>query len=273
MMTRTNVFVTVTGICLALVIMGGLIAYTPVIPTIDTSKTFGNTQTLDDTINKITANGSVVYEFTTGDTSPTKTMPISGSGTISAKADQAVIVIGVYTENKLANLAITDNARLMVEVVKALEAVGISEDDMQTLGYSVNPVYNWEMQMNVGYQVTNTLQVKVKDLSKIGAVIDTAANAGANVINSITFTLSETQFNTLKQQAYEKAIADVKTKAKTLTDGFGVKITGIQSINEGYYSAPVYRNSYTGIDYKATTPIISGSLDLTVTLNVVYTIE
>ena len=128
--------------------------------------------------------------------------------------------------------------------------------------------------MNVGYQVTNSLQIKVNDLTKVGAVIDAASAAGANKVDSVTFTLSESTSNTLKMQAYEKAIADVKTKAKVLSDGFGIKITGVQSIGESYYSPPIYRNSYISAEAgKSSTPIIAGSLDVTVSLSVVYTID
>jgi len=266
MMSRTQQAASVAALCLTILMAGLFIAYRPGIPVDDTAKT--------GPIIPGTGIGSTGYKSVIEGTAPTKTMSVSGTGTISVKANQAVIVLGVYTEGKLASAAIDENSALMNEVVKALKAAGISEDNMQTMGFNVNPVYNWEVRMNVGYQVTNSLQIKVNDLAKVGAVIDAASAAGANKVDSVTFTLSESTSNTLKMQAYEKAIADVKAKAKVLSDGFGVKITGVQSVGESYYSPPIYRNTYISAEAgKSSTPIIAGSLDVTVSLSVVYIID
>jgi uncharacterized protein len=266
MMSRTQQAASVAALCLTILMAGLFIAYKPGMPVDDTTKT--------GPLIPGTGISTTGYKSITEGTTPTKTMSVSGTGTISVKANQAIIVLGVYTEGKLASTAIDENSALMNEVVKALKAAGITEDNMQTMGYNVVPVYNWEVRMNVGYQVTNSLQIKVNDLTKVGAVIDAASAAGANKVDSVTFTLSESTSNTLKTQAYEKAIADVKAKAKVLSDGFGIKITGVQSVGESYYSPPIYRNSYISAEAgKSSTPIIAGNLDVTVTLSVVYTID
>jgi hypothetical protein len=266
MMSRTQYAASVAALCLTILLAGLFIAYKPGLPVDDTTNT--------NPFIPGTGISSTGYKTVSEGTAPTKTMSVSGTGTISVKANQAIIVLGVYTENKLAGLAIDENSALMNEVVKALKAAGITEENMQTMGYNVVPIYNWEVRMNVGYQVTNSLQVKVNDLTKVGAVLDAAAAAGANKVDSVSFTLSEAASATVKAQAYEKAIADVKAKAKILTDGFSLKITGVQSVSESYYSPPIYRNSYIGADAaKSSTPIIAGSLDVTVSISVVYTIE
>jgi uncharacterized protein YggE len=87
--------------------------------------------------------------------------------------------------------------------------------------------------------------------------------------------VKDDDFAKYKLDAYAKAVADVKAKAKVISEGFGFELAGIQSINESFYY-PQYRNTYTAMDMKmsgaemASTPIISGNLEVSVTLNVVY---
>jgi uncharacterized protein len=289
MMSKTNMAVVMAAMCLALTIFGSIFIYSPKLQetlvnynkTPDLKTTLGATEPnlivedpnlivpRDETIKIVTLDGS---------TSPSRTMSLSGTGKVTVKANQAIIILGVYTEAKEADWAVQENALKMVDVVSALKALGIPESDIQTIGYSINPVYNWEMRITVGYQVTNTLQITLNNLSKIGSVIDKSSTAGANSVNSVTFTVKDADLAQFKLDAYAKAVVDVKSKAKVISEGFDFKLGGIQSINESYYY-PVYRNTYIGMDMKsagaevAQTPIISGSLDVSVTLNVVYAIE
>ena len=289
MMYKTNTAVIMAAMCLALTIFGSIFIYSPKlqetlannVKTPDLKTTLGVTEPnlisedpnlivpRDETIKIVTLDGS---------TSPSRTMSLSGTGKITVKANQAIIVLGVYTEAKVADWAVQENALKMVDVVQALKSLGIPESDIQTIGYSINPIYNWEMRMTVGYQVTNTLQITLNNLAKIGSVIDKTATAGANSVNSVTFTVKDEDLAQFKLDAYAKAVADVKAKAKVISEGFGFELDGIQSINESYYY-PTYRNTYVGMDMKSAgaemsqTPIISGNLEVSATLNVVYTIN
>ena len=193
MMSRTQQAASVAALCLTILMAGLFIAYKPGMPADDTTKT--------GPLIPGTGIGSTGYKSITEGTTPIKTMSVSGTGTISVKANQAIIVLGVYTEGKLASTAIDENSVLMNEVVKVLKAAGITEDNMQTMGYNVVPIYNWEVRMNIGYQVTNSLQIKVNDLTKVGAVIDAASAAGAN-----SNKLNEAQF---KQYVAETVIGNL----------------------------------------------------------------
>jgi uncharacterized protein YggE len=278
---RTNIYVVMSAVFLAIIIMGSVTLASMSLPLADkvqttSPKTTGTTPMLgvDTTLisgldpSIISSNdGNIVISENTNP----RTMSLSGTGKISVMANQAIIILGVYTEGKTANTAMLENAELMSKVFNAIAAYHF---ETHTIGYTINPVYNYEMQMVVGYQVTNTLQITVTDLTKVGAIIDSASNAGANTINSVTFTIKDEDFAKYKLQAYTEAVKDVQAKAKAITEGFGITISGIQSINENYYY-PVYRNVYTATDMKAgatqaSTPIVSGTLDISVTLNVVY---
>jgi len=204
-----------------------------------------------------------------------KTLSLSGTGVVFVKADKAVVVLGAYTEDKLASRAIAENAALMTSVIKALKAMGFTDDDLQTTSYSVYPNYNWEVRLVIGYQVTNMIQVNVTDLSKVGDVIDAATGAGANRVDSVSFGLKDETSAKMKLDAYKLAISDVKAKSGVITSGLGISIKGVQSVTESSYSSPIY---YGGMDYsaissKAPTPILNSNLSVTVTLNIVYLIE
>ena len=282
---KTNIYAVMSAIFLSIIIMGGVMIYAPFSPVSVTKvqttdlKTTGSTPMLGIDTSVISSDPNLIVPrdetiYIAENTNP-KTLSLSGTGKVTVKANQAIIVLGVFTEAKNADWAVQENALKMTDVVSALKALGIAEADIQTIGYNINPVYNWELRMTVGYQVTNTLQITLNDLSKIGAVIDKSSTAGANTISSVTFTVKDDDFAKYKLDAYAKAVADVKAKAKVISEGFGFELAGIQSINESYYY-PQYRNTYTAMDMKmagaemASTPIISGNLEVSVTLNVVY---
>jgi uncharacterized protein YggE len=286
MSQNSNIYVIMSAIFLSIIIMGGVAFYVPKTPTTLTYTTYPDLKTTGSSTllgsdpnlisgadpNLIVPRDETIYTL---DNSNPRTMSLSGTGKITVQASQALIVLGVFTEDKTADWAVQENAQKMAGVVSALKALGIPDSDIQTIGYNINPVYNWELRTTVGYQVTNTLQITLNDLTKIGAVIDKSSDAGANTISSVTFTIKDSNLSAYKLQAYTLAVADVKAKATAITEGFGIEVAGIQSINESFYY-PVYRNTYTAMDMKAagaeiaSTPIISGNLEVSVTLNVVY---
>ncbi|MDP2899626.1 MAG: SIMPL domain-containing protein [Candidatus Bathyarchaeota archaeon] len=217
--------------------------------------------------------------FTTGATTDAgtalKTLSISGTGVVYVKADKATVYLGVYTEDRLASRAIEDNAAAMTAVIDALKQLGFTDEDMQTTSYGVTPNYNWDIREVVGYQVTNILQVKITDLTKVGPAIDAAASAGANRVDSISFGISDQTAAAMKLQAYTAAISDAKAKSDVITSGLGIKIAGVQSVTESsYYPMMEYRSyDVASSSGKATTPVLQGNLSVSVTLSIVYLIE
>lgn len=268
-LNKTQQVVSVTAICLSILLSGLFIAYKPGVPADDGT----NLSTLTLSTTGVSASGvKTVAEGTTG---TAKTLSVSGTGTISAKANEASIVLGVFTEEKLASAAMDENAQIMDAVIKAIKALGFTDDDMQTTSYSVYPNYSWDAKQVISYQVTNMVQVKVKNLSKVGSVIDAAAAAGANRIDGVSFGLSDAAISAMKIQAYETAINDVKARVDVITKNLGITVSGVQSVSESYSSPPIpYRSaSYDmAAGAKASTPIISGSLSVSVSISVVYTI-
>jgi uncharacterized protein len=265
-MEKTQQIVSVLAVCASILLAGMIITYKPGMVAEFTEFRFPTGVSAASTYSTVAALDT---------TSTPKTMSISGTGVINVKSDQAKIVLGVYTEGKSAGAAIDENAALMTQVIAALKQMGFTDADMKTTSYGVSPTYNYEIQSVVGFQVTNLIELTVKDLSKVGPAIDAAAAAGSNRVDSISFGISDATAQAMKLQAYTLAIKDAKAKSDVITAGLSVSITGVQSITESaYYPYTEYR-SYdvaAGSAGKASTPVISGNLSITVTLNIVYLI-
>jgi uncharacterized protein YggE len=270
MMDKTRQAATVLAVCASILLAGMIIAYKPGMITelVDFRFPTGVPPALGTT--------GFTTSAATDTASNLKTLSVSGTGVIKVKANQATVSLGVYTEGKEASTAIDENAAKMTAVITALKQLGFKDEDMQTTSYSVYPNYNWEIRMVVGYQVTNMIQIKIKDLTKVGPAIDAASSAGANKVDSISFGITEETASAMKLQAYQAAIADAKSKSDVITSGLGIKVAGVQSVTESSYYPVVEYRSYDqsgASSVKETTPVLSGNLSITVTLNIVYLIE
>ena len=207
---------------------------------------------------------------------------VSGNGSVTGTPDRVHISFAVETDNPDVKIAQANNAVAMNNVVDALAASGIPPGQMKTTDYSITPVYQTD---NNGvfsntiktYQVTNALQVTLRDTNTTGQVIDTAVAAGANQVNSIQFMLSDEQAQALRSQALSKAIANARADADTAAAALNVTITGTQTadISQGY--TPVLYGTYDTLAASskvaaAPTPIQSGDITVTAQVSVTYLI-
>lgn len=202
---------------------------------------------------------------------------VNGQGKIKVKPDMAVVNLGVKTEDKDAKKAQEENASKMDKVVKALQGLGIDSDDMKTQNYSIYPRYQYiektgENQLD-RYEVNNTIAVTVRDISTVGKVIDTAVNEGVNLSNSIQFTTSKE--SAYYRQALEEAVKSAKGKADTIAKAIGVTIGNPKTVVEQSYGGETIRyesvqNTAKLMAADTATPIQSGELEITATVNVTY---
>jgi uncharacterized protein YggE len=159
---------------------------------------------------------------------------VTGSGTVYAKADIANIEIGIKTGiKKTAAEATVESTNKMNQIITQLKDLGIKEDDIQTSNYALNPVYNWTEQKGqelTGYEVSQTVTIKIRDLSKIGDVISKTTEQGANQIGNISFTIDDEY--TLKNQARGLAIEKAKEKAQLIAKQSGIKLGKIKNFYE-----------------------------------------
>ncbi len=254
-MDRKQRAISVLAICMAIIFAGSIMMHSNNIPPVQ-----GQTMLTSSPSNSTDSNP--------------RTLSLSGTATVYAQPDQAVINIGAYTEEKTASAAIDENAGIMTAVLNAIEGQGVKMENVSTAYYTVTPNYSYDAKMVISYQVTNMMQVKVSDLSKVGAIIDAASAAGANKVDSVSFGLSDVAANNLKLSAYKAACADAKAKASVITQSLGLTLTGIQSVNENYYYPQVdyLKAAVSSSGAVASTPILQGNISVSVTLNIVYLI-
>jgi uncharacterized protein YggE len=181
---------------------------------------------------------------------------VSGSGTVYAKADIANLMIGFKTGTKnTAALATKENSEKMNEIISAIKGLGIEDKDIKTTNYNLNPVYNWtekDGQKLIGYEVSQNVDIKIRDLEKIGDVIANTTAKGANQVGGISFTIDDEY--ALKNQARELAITKAKEKAAMIANQTGMKLGKIKGVFENADATPVpyaYTNAKMMLDSSA----------------------
>jgi hypothetical protein len=207
---------------------------------------------------------------------PSRTISVTGAGQVTLAPDIAYIYIGVHTEGASATEAVSDNSTRTQKVTDALKELGLAKEDIRTTNFSIWPSQQYGPDGKLTgtiYMVDNTVYVTVRDIEKLGELLDTTIQAGANSINSIQFDLEDK--TEALSQARKAAVENAKKQAKELADAAGVKLGEIQTI--GFYEAtPVSMfdgKGGGGVALEAAVPIQPGQLTLTVTVNLTYELK
>jgi len=271
-MNKSQQLYAVTAICLSIILAGAIIAYRPGV--VEPTETSTGLPDFRFPGGVGTSMGIEAFTYA-GEDAQAKTISLGGSGSASAQADQASISMGVEVTDESAADAISENAAKMAAVIAAVEALGVSEDDIYTSQYSVYAQYDWTESGRVfrGYTVTNMVRVTVKNLDDVGLIIDAAGSAGANRMDSISFELSDVKREELKMNAYVAALEDAQAKADLIAETLELTITGVQSVSESSYVPARTYQSVAEADYamgSAPTPILSGELTVSVSVYIVY---
>ncbi|HEY4115489.1 MAG TPA: SIMPL domain-containing protein [Rhizomicrobium sp.] len=204
-----------------------------------------------------------------------RVLTVSGDGEIKAKPDQAMLSAGVVTEGRTAADALAANARKMNAVFETLKRIGIPDRAIQTSEMSVSPQYPGDSRQPrriTGYEVTNTVNVTVDDLDKIGPAIDALVNSGANSLGDIGFSIADDK--PLTAQAREAAVKDATAKAETLARAAGVTLGPILSITEGGGVAePMRPMLRMAMAAPASTPVAAGQTTVSATVSITWQIQ
>lgn len=203
------------------------------------------------------------------------TITISGEGKVTAIPDIAQISLGLQTESKNVEDAQRENTNKMNSIISTLGELGIAKEDIKTSNYNIYPRYNYTRdrgQVLRGYEVSQSVIVKIRDLDKVGQVVERAGSLGANQVGGLNFTIDEPE--ELRQQARIKALENATEKAESLAKVAGVKLGKLVSFNENdFLQPPVFRTFAleAGIGGAVPTPDIEpGSQDITVNVTVTY---
>lgn len=208
------------------------------------------------------------------------TIAISGEGKITATPTIAMTEIGLLTEKKDVASAQKENTDKMNKLIEAVKSLGISENDIQTTQYQIYPKYDYTNGKSViaGYTVNQSVTLKIRDLTKISAVLSKVGEVGVNQVSNLTFTIDEPE--NLRAEARAKALKSARSKADDLAKALGVKILRVVNFSE--YNAdtspmPIYAKSYDAVGMGggavSSLEIQTGTLDVKVNVNVIYEIE
>lgn len=198
-----------------------------------------------------------------------KLMTVTGEGTIAAVPDSAVIRLGVSSQGKTARAASDANAKEMTVVLAAIKESGVADRDIQTTSLSLQPQYDPNKAgatRLIGFQATNQVTIKIRDIGQLPAVLDRAIAAGANEMSGIEFVVSEQA--KLLDKARIEAIADARRKAELYASAAGMKVGRVMAISEeGPTQTP---RAYQTMRAGAATPIAPGEQMLRAVVTVSY---
>jgi uncharacterized protein YggE len=201
-----------------------------------------------------------------------RTISVSGEGVIKVSPDVAYITLGVETSDKEMTVAQKANRDKMNDIIDELHRLGIKDEDIQTQNYSVFPDYQWQENKSVlvGYRVSNQVRVRISDIDDTGRVLDSVADKGANIVNSIQFTVSDAK--EAYNQALELALKDAEDKAKLMVGYFGFKNVAPITITEGSQGYPsVWRDVVDMAELAPRgTPISGGQMEIRASVNVTF---
>jgi len=211
--------------------------------------------------------------------SAVRSISVSGSGTAYLVPDIAYIYVGVHSEKLTASEAVTENNSQTQKMIQALTDFGIDAKDIRTTNFSIWPMDKYDPLSGTPtgekvYSVDNTVYVTVREIDKLGDLLDTVVGAGANTVNSIQFDVADK--DTALKQARADAVKNAGVQAQELADAAGVSLGEIQSI--GFYDSapyPVFDGKGGGgaAVEAAAVPVQPGQLTFTVTVNVTYELK
>lgn len=201
-----------------------------------------------------------------------KVITVVGQGKVTVKPDMAETSIGVRATGATVAEATGKANTDMDSVLKALKAAGIEDKDIQTSGFNLNPSQDRNGQPN-GYEVMNMLRVRIRDLSKVGAVMDAAISAGANQIYGVSFTLANP--DTAQSQARVAAVKDAQARANELAQAAGVGLGELVQVSNVVTGGPVmpYMSGKGAAMEMSIGQMQPGELEVTMQVQVIYQIK
>lgn len=199
---------------------------------------------------------------------------VSASGAVAAEPDIAYVQAGLVTEGDTAKDAIQRNSAVMAKVIEGLKAAGIAQRDIQTTTLHVEPRYTQPKDGRPGtingYRVINQVRLTVREVKRLGDVLDQAIALGANQINSVSFDIANAE--TLKDEARKQAMANAKRRAELYATAAGVQLGQVLRISE---SVQELARPMAGAAraMAASVPIEAGTRTLTVEVHVSYALR
>ena len=204
----------------------------------------------------------------------TSTVTVAGVGTVSAAPDMAEVTTGVVTQAPTAAQALAANSQAMERLLQALGALGVAPRDIQTTNISVSPLRrqgrDGQPPEITGYEVTNQVRVKVRDLSSLGRVLDQQVGQGANLVYGIQFGRQEPA--PLQDEARKRAMADARRKAELYAGAASLKVGRVVAVQEAGAASPRPEMA-ARVMMSAGVPVAPGEQEIQASVTVTFTLE
>ena len=202
------------------------------------------------------------------------TITVSASGTVTLVPDVARVYLGVTITKPSVKAARDAGARSMTSIITAIKALGVADADIRTTSLSLNPQYgNGSPAKVVGYQISEQVQVTVRDLDKAGDVVDTATAQGATDVNGISFEIADPV--KAQNDARAAAVTAARVSAEAMAGAGHVTLGAVVSITDATPVSPIFYG-YGAMKAPAAdvaTPVQPGTQDLSATVTVVFAID
>jgi len=200
-------------------------------------------------------------------------LSVSAQAEARRAPDIATVSAGVVTQAADGNTAMRQNAEQMTRVLAAVKSAGVADRDVQTSGINLNPQYRYEENQPpriTGYQASNNVTVKLRDVAKMGKVLDALVASGANQINGPSFGIDDPE--PLYDQARIEALERARARAATYAKALDLRVRRIVSISEGGAAMPVPmpRMAMAKAEAYDSTPVAAGESSVSVSLDVVF---
>lgn len=205
---------------------------------------------------------------------PERTISVAASGEMSAEPDTMVVSAAVVTEADNAKSAMSANSTIMRKVLDGLKSGGVAARDIRTTQLSVDPRYTSGSSTKVpsiqGYRVTNRVQVTVRDIARIGDVLDLVSGLGANQMSGIQFIVSKAE--TLTDEARRKAMENAIRRAELYAKASGAELGPVKSITE-QVNGPIRPMGGVMRTAAPSVPVEQGEQTLTVNVHVTWLLK
>ena len=206
---------------------------------------------------------------------PVGTITVAGEGRVAAKPDLAVTTLGVDVYAATLGEAMAEAAGTMERVWQTLRGAGLQDADLRTARYSVQVERPYDQKTGrpsdpPGYRVVNLVEARIRDLTRVGAILDEAIAAGANSVIDVAFTVADA--DSLESHARAAAMADARSRAEQLARLVGAELGPVVQISEGGMVVPIPRFEVREVAarFQHSMPIEGGELGITARIQATY---
>lgn len=203
-------------------------------------------------------------------------LDVSGSAVETVDPDEVQVVVGAEAQATTAAAAQQQNADIISRIRANLAGKGLTEEQIETVQFSVQPVTQYNPQTGasavVGYSAVHLLKITSSAISRAGEYVDAASVGGANRVDSIAFTLSTAKEYEVRQSVLGAAAANARSKADGIAQGLGVRVTRLVRASEGYFYIPYAPSPVFERSAGAPTVISPGQLEVSASVSATFEI-